>query len=56
VVRRVYWVEGCDSKNIGFWEDRWVGDMPLQNLFARIFTNSKQKGEVIGNMGEWRDG
>ena len=54
--RKIEGVEGCDSKNIGFWEDRWVGDMPLQNLFARIFTNSKQKGEVIGNMGEWRDG
>jgi len=45
-----------DGKNIKFWENKWVGDMPLQNLFARIFTNLERKEEVIGNMGEWRNG
>lgn len=45
-----------DGSSIRFWDDRWGGGECLENIFARIYLNSEQKGETINNMGRLVDG
>jgi hypothetical protein len=50
----------CDSisrkvgngENTNFWCDKWIGDLPLCEIFPRLFSLSSQKGAYISEVGE----
>lgn len=39
-----------------FWEEVWVGNVPLRVAFPRLFSISEQKGNIIADMGSFIDG
>lgn len=41
------------SDKIKFWHDVWLEEIPLAHEFFRLFLNSLQKEEVVGNLGGW---
>ena len=59
---KIGWFESCvewkvgEGENIRFWEDGWLGDQFLVNLYPRWYLNSYQRLKVIGDMGEWVEG
>ncbi|KAL8556294.1 hypothetical protein ACS0TY_003931 [Phlomoides rotata] len=44
-----------NGKKTKFWSDTWVGEVPLNRKFSRLFRISCQKGENIFEMGRWED-
>lgn len=45
-----------DGKEISFWEDVWVGAVPLKSKFPRLFHLCLDKDGKMGNMGMWEEG
>ncbi|GKU94416.1 hypothetical protein SLEP1_g7914 [Rubroshorea leprosula] len=45
-----------DGSKTLFWHDKWVGPIPLNIRFNRLFRISGDKDALISNMGEWEDG
>jgi len=42
-----------DGKNVRFWDDRWVGDLPLKERFPRLYAISLCKENVLNELGKW---
>ena len=38
-----------NGKNVLFWEDTWVTEVPLKLSFPRIYRYSRKKGATIEN-------
>ncbi|GKV32405.1 hypothetical protein SLEP1_g41015 [Rubroshorea leprosula] len=45
-----------DGSRVAFWDDRWVGDRPLKDLFPRLYALSLTKGGLLKDMGFWSEG
>ena len=43
---------GCGDKAY-FWEERWFGSTDFKTLFPRLFSLSLNKGQKVGEVGEW---
>jgi hypothetical protein len=56
------WFTNAINKRVGvgnstsFWNERWIGDQTLRQLFPRLFGISLQKDDLICNMGRLGDG
>ncbi|GLT50099.1 hypothetical protein SLA2020_236090 [Shorea laevis] len=42
-----------DGSRVVFWEDKWVGDKSLKDLFPRLFPLSTTKEVLLEDMGFW---
>lgn len=42
-----------NGNNVKFWEDLWLGHVPLKTSHNRIFLVSAQKRNKVSEMGEW---
>lgn len=40
---------------IKFWEDKWMGNIPLSHKFSRLYTISNCKNKTIKQFGEWNE-
>jgi hypothetical protein len=40
-----------DGNLIGFWKEKWLGTVPLRDLFPSLFAKSTQPCDFISNMG-----
>ena len=49
---RIRWKLG-DGKSIKFWEDKWIGDLPLKHKFLRLHSLSLNVDSLMCEMGEW---
>jgi len=45
-----------NGSNTRFWKDRWVGEMPLLQLFPRLFSISNQKEAKVRKLVMWQGG
>jgi len=48
------WTVGTRT-TIKFWEDKWVGDLPLSHRFPRLFAISNCRNKTIEELGEWKE-
>jgi len=44
-----------DGGRVRFWQDKWIGETILQDVFTNLYALSSQQKEVINNMG-WFEG
>ncbi|GAU17608.1 hypothetical protein TSUD_341520 [Trifolium subterraneum] len=42
-----------DSKSIGFWKEKWIGNNSLIELFPNLFEMEQDKNVVVANKGNW---
>jgi len=40
-----------DGKQIRFWDDRWIGNLPLKDKLPRLYSISLCKESVINDVG-----
>jgi len=65
-IRKVWNLEECgndfedrgrwevgDGKDIRFWEDKWVDNVPLMHKFPRLFSISLFTGRTLSQVGVW---
>jgi len=46
------WRLGCGDK-AKFWEDVWIGNTNLKNVFPRLFSISRNQGQKVAEVGTW---
>jgi len=51
---RLQWRVG-DGKCVKFWEDRWVDGLALKENFPRLYSISRNKDSLVGDLAEWED-
>ena len=44
------------GNKLKFWEDRWIGDEPLNCGLPRLYMISNSKDQTIGQIGSWDEG
>jgi len=49
---KIIWRVG-ESNRILFWDNLWLGDIPLKDKYLRMCNNSEQKGFTIRDIGSW---
>jgi len=52
--KEVWWKVGCGDK-VRFWEDVWIGNSSLKNMFPRLFTLSLNQRQKVEEVGRWDD-
>ncbi|GKV40806.1 hypothetical protein SLEP1_g48407 [Rubroshorea leprosula] len=45
-----------DGSRVAFWDDKWVGDKPLKDLFPRLYALSLTKEGLLKDMDFWSEG
>ena len=45
-----------NGEEISFWEDCWVGDEALKNVYLRLFSLSSCKDAKVVELGNWING
>ncbi|GLT52595.1 hypothetical protein SLA2020_485530 [Shorea laevis] len=53
LVKGFKWKVG-DGSSVDFWNDKWVGDKPLKNLFPRLYALADSREGRLKDMGYWR--
>ena len=51
----IKWMSGT-RKEIVFWEDNWVGNGALKEVFPRLFSLSLSKESKVAEFGAWNNG
>ena len=51
----IKWMSGT-GKEIVFWEDNWVGNGALKEVFPRLFSLSLSKESKVAEFGAWNNG
>lgn len=44
-----------NGDNTGFWDETWIGDVPLRIEFPRLYRLSTQKLTKVSNIGKWEN-
>jgi hypothetical protein len=44
-----------DGGDIGFWKEKWMGTLPLRDLFPELFSKTTQPDGFVAQMGSWDD-
>ncbi|KAK7247156.1 hypothetical protein RIF29_42033 [Crotalaria pallida] len=47
------WIDLGRGDKARFWQDRWVGDRKLKDLFPRLFLLSQNKHSLVKDCGSW---
>ena len=50
--KEVGWALGKGDK-VNFWEDVWIGNQPLKNVYPRLFSISLNQGQRVEEVGMW---
>jgi len=50
--KNIRWNRGIGNK-INFWDDLWLGEIPLKDKYLRLYTNSILKKAKLGDAGYW---
>lgn len=53
--RQIRWKIG-EGNQAKFWLDSWLGEETLASKFPRLFIISNQQNELLGNVGQWKEG
>ena len=45
-----------DGRNLSFWHENWLANESLASKYKKLFLNSCQKKNLVGDVGVWEDG